>query len=151
MSLLLYSKIALCMCTQDEAFNTAKNCELMDINPNNCSSFTHSFVKRMQRRLAYGISLNPNISMKKMMSQITPKHMLNNKILLKLEKILYSIEINPYSAYPLSEPSVGCTVKNVLCLAGFTWMDTSQFPLSLPPTSLKCQNTLTLLSWHTTY
>ena len=44
--------------------------------------------------------------MEKMMIQITPKHMLDNKILLKLEKIFNSIEINPYSTYPLSEPSV---------------------------------------------
>ena len=31
--------------------------------------------------------------MKNMMSQITPKHMLDNQILLKLKKILNSIEI----------------------------------------------------------
>ena len=44
------------------------------------------------------------------MSQVTPKHKLENKILLKLEKIFNSIEINPNSTYPLSEPSVhqGC-------------------------------------------
>ena len=48
----------------------------------------------------------PNIPMKKMISQITPKHMLDNKILLKLEKIFNSIEINPNSTYPLSELSV---------------------------------------------
>ena len=47
-----------------------------------------------------------NIPMKKMMSQVTPKHMLENKILLKLEKIFNSIEINSNSTYPLSEPSV---------------------------------------------
>ena len=47
-----------------------------------------------------------NIPMKKMMSQITPKHMPDNKILLKLERIFSSIEINPNSTYPLSEPSV---------------------------------------------
>ena len=45
--------------------------------------------------------------MKKMISQITPKHMLDSKILLKLERIFNSIEINPNSTYPLSEPSVG--------------------------------------------
>ena len=47
-----------------------------------------------------------NIPMKKMMSQVTPKHMLENKILLKLEKIFNSIEINSNSTYPFSEPSV---------------------------------------------
>ena len=47
--------------------------------------------------------------MKKMMSQITSKHMLDNKILLNLEKIFNSIEINPNSTYPLSEPSVHST------------------------------------------
>ena len=41
-----------------------------------------------------------------MMSQITPKHMLDNQILLKTVKILNSTEINPNSTYPLSEPSV---------------------------------------------
>ena len=45
--------------------------------------------------------------MEKMMSQITPKHILENKILLKLEKIFNSIEIIPNRTYPLSEPSVG--------------------------------------------
>ena len=44
--------------------------------------------------------------MKKMMSQITSKHMLDNKILLKREKIFNFNEINPKSTYPLSEPSV---------------------------------------------
>ena len=39
-------------------------------------------------------------------SIITPKHMLDNKMLLKLEKIFNSIEIIPNSTYPLSEPSV---------------------------------------------
>ena len=48
--------------------------------------------------------------MKKMTSQITPKHMLDNKILLKLEKIFNSIEIIPNSTYPLSEPSVQCSL-----------------------------------------
>ena len=36
------------------------------------------------------------------------EHMLDNKILLKLEKILNSIEINPNITYHLSEPSVQC-------------------------------------------
>ena len=44
--------------------------------------------------------------MKKMMSQIATKHVLDNKILLKLKKIFNYIEINPNSTYPLSEPSV---------------------------------------------
>ena len=35
--------------------------------------------------------------------------MLDIKNLLNLEKILDSIEINPDSTYPLSEPSVHCT------------------------------------------
>ena len=39
-----------------------------------------------------------------MMSQITPKHMSDNQILLKLKKIFNSTEINPNSIYPLSEP-----------------------------------------------
>ena len=41
-----------------------------------------------------------------MMSQITPKRMLDNKILLKLEKNFNSIEINPFSTYPLSGPEL---------------------------------------------
>ena len=41
-----------------------------------------------------------------MMSQTTPKHLLENKILLKLEKKFNSIEVNPNSTDPLSEPSV---------------------------------------------
>ena len=40
-----------------------------------------------------------------MMSQITPKRMLDNQILLKLYKIFNSIDIKPNSTYPLSEPS----------------------------------------------
>ena len=41
-----------------------------------------------------------------MMSQITPKPMLDNQIGLKHYKKVISIEIHPNSTYPLSEPSV---------------------------------------------
>ena len=51
-----------------------------------------------------------NITLIKMMSQLTPKHMLDKHFLLKLEKIFNTIEINPNSTYPLSEPSVGLRV-----------------------------------------
>ena len=40
-----------------------------------------------------------------MMSQITPKHMLDNQILLKLKNIQFYGN-HPNSTYPLSEPSV---------------------------------------------
>ena len=40
------------------------------------------------------------------MGQITPKHILDNQILLKLLKIFNSTEINPNTTYSLSEPSV---------------------------------------------
>ena len=41
-------------------------------------------------------------------------YMLDNKILLKLEKIVNSIEINPNSTYPLSEPSVHYWLNHLL-------------------------------------
>ena len=57
--------------------------------------------------------------MKKMISQITPKHMLDSKILLKLERIFNSIEINPNSTYPLSEPSVERWPGALICSPTF--------------------------------
>ena len=54
--------------------------------------------------------------MKKIMSQKAPKHMLDNKILLKLEKIFISIEINTNSTYPLSESSMDNRQNKMLLL-----------------------------------
>ena len=51
-----------------------------------------------------------------MTSQITPKHMLDNQILLKLWKIFNSMEINPNSTYPLSEPSVHLALLVIKCI-----------------------------------
>ena len=55
-----------------------------------------------------------------MMSQITPKHILGNQILLKLSKIFNSTEINLNRTYPLSEPSVPWGSENYVCLF-FEW------------------------------